>query len=785
MTQRQLERFLLGIFVLWLVIALLVTTAKCQVTTALMPPIKTQFLDANGLPLSLGKVCTFQAGTTTPLASYTDGTGSTPNANPVVLDASGRGNIWLGPQKYKISLYATGGDSNCPNSGTLQYTVDSVSGSNLSLQSAIAQSAQAAPTCNAGQYFVWADSTALRMKLCNNGVIDTIVGQNTSDTLTNKTLTSPTITTPTITGTGTAVLSSATIDTETVGKLDNVRIVDGVKFATIQAAITDACNGTAPGRVLLPLGTTTISATLTVPSLCTLEGHGRDNTTLKLANTTNVTVLQNSDQTNGNANITLRGFTIDGNRTNNTSGDGLAFVKVSSSTVQDIHVKSCANQGVHLTDSNDNTLINVLSEDSPSASAGAGIIIFKSGLLGSGTTADRNKLIGCTVKTNRLGISINGGQKNTVIGCYSEGNAVGGYLNDGNGATPQVYGYRNIWEGNTSVNDGNGGGGLAGFYTGGDGTFVHENQWRNNVAIGSLNGFRTLSAIRDSYSGNVAYGSVNQGFLCSASTGISYNGDRAIANTQRGFDIFQCNQTSLNAVVSLGNDSGSTHTFDSIRIFEGTDTVIHGGISQNAGGQYEVAIVVGGGTAPPRTIVNGINLKIAGHTGDILDNGTNTVITGVVRDVTSGAYSAFGSYNAIATVSGGIPAEYATVDLTNQGAAIGTTTMYAVPSTGAGQYRLTWNAKLTTADAVSSTLGALTIVYIDPDGIAQTITAPATIAAGTIATTSTGNTTGTVLIGLPLTLNCKASTNVTYAFAYASNTPGQMKYNLHIKLEAL
>lgn len=151
-------------------------------------------------------------------------------------------------------------------------------------------------------------------------------------------------------------------------------------------------------------------------------------------------------------------------------------------------------------------------------------------------------------------------------------------------------------------------------------------------------------------------------------------------------------------------------------------------------------------------------------------------------DITTGRIS---TYNGIATVSRGIPAEYATVDLTAQSAAITTTTLYAVPSTGAGQYRLSWNAKVTTAATTSSILGALTIVYTDPDGVAQTITCGAQINAGTIATTSVGNSTTTVLLGLPMMLNCKASTNITYAFAYTSVGATPMQYNLHIKVEAL
>lgn len=145
----------------------------------------------------------------------------------------------------------------------------------------------------------------------------------------------------------------------------------------------------------------------------------------------------------------------------------------------------------------------------------------------------------------------------------------------------------------------------------------------------------------------------------------------------------------------------------------------------------------------------------------------------------------FTKYGNINTVANGLASEYAAVDLVGQTAAITTTTLYAVPSTGATEFRVSWNAKVTTAAGTSSTLGALTIVYTDPDGVVQTITAPASIAAGTIATSSTGNTTATVLLGLPLMLNCKALTNITYAMAYASNAANAMNYNLHIRLEAL
>lgn len=49
-----------------------------------------QFFTDDGAPLSGGKIYTYAAGTTTPLATYTSRTGVTPNANPIILDAAGR-----------------------------------------------------------------------------------------------------------------------------------------------------------------------------------------------------------------------------------------------------------------------------------------------------------------------------------------------------------------------------------------------------------------------------------------------------------------------------------------------------------------------------------------------------------------------------------------------------------------------------------------------------------------------------------------------------------------------
>ena len=68
------------------------------VTLSIFAGVGAQLFDNNGTPLSGGKLETYQAGTSTPLATYTSSTGNTAHTNPIVLDSAGRvpsGEIWL------------------------------------------------------------------------------------------------------------------------------------------------------------------------------------------------------------------------------------------------------------------------------------------------------------------------------------------------------------------------------------------------------------------------------------------------------------------------------------------------------------------------------------------------------------------------------------------------------------------------------------------------------------------------------------------------------------------
>ncbi len=71
----------------------------------LAPQPKAQFLDSTGAPLVGGKVYTYAAGTTTPLATFTDASATTPNTNPIILDSRGECNLWFATAtSYKVIL---------------------------------------------------------------------------------------------------------------------------------------------------------------------------------------------------------------------------------------------------------------------------------------------------------------------------------------------------------------------------------------------------------------------------------------------------------------------------------------------------------------------------------------------------------------------------------------------------------------------------------------------------------------------------------------------------------
>ena len=78
------------------------------VSLSIFGGVGAQFFDNNGNPLSGGKIESYEAGTSTPLPTYTSSTGSTAHTNPIILDSAGRvpsgGEIWNELQLYKFVL---------------------------------------------------------------------------------------------------------------------------------------------------------------------------------------------------------------------------------------------------------------------------------------------------------------------------------------------------------------------------------------------------------------------------------------------------------------------------------------------------------------------------------------------------------------------------------------------------------------------------------------------------------------------------------------------------------
>jgi len=120
-----------------------------------------------------------------------------------------------------------------------------------------------------------------------------------------------------------------------------------------------------------------------------------------------------------------------------------------------------------------------------------------------------------------------------------------------------------------------------------------------------------------------------------------------------------------------------------------------------------------------------------------------------------------------------------TVDLTAQSADISSTAIVSAPATG--RYRLSGYIIVTTVastGAATSTLPNIVFGWTDPDNsTSQTATIIVASASGNLLTTY-GQ--GSVFI------SAKTATNINYSTSgYASNTATQMKFSLHIVLEAI
>lgn len=121
-----------------LLFPLLFPWLPCFAQVAVSPIVQPHvtFVNGSGLPCAGCTLSTFVAGTTTPLATYTDASGTSQNTNPIILDAAGGANIWPGQNSYKYVLKDA--------SGATIWSVDQVSSARLCAAAGAIQAANSA-----------------------------------------------------------------------------------------------------------------------------------------------------------------------------------------------------------------------------------------------------------------------------------------------------------------------------------------------------------------------------------------------------------------------------------------------------------------------------------------------------------------------------------------------------------------------------------------------------------------------------------------------------------------
>jgi hypothetical protein len=156
---------------------------------SLTPTPKQQIFGSDGLPLVGGKIYTYAAGTTTPLATYTDYTAGTANTNPIILNSLGQANIWLDTSSYKFSVFTS--------ADVLLYTVDNIN----------------APLDAAGLALALSSPTPIGNTVPNTGAFTTLAATTGNITTVNATTGNiTTVNATTITATGTVTAETLTFE---------------------------------------------------------------------------------------------------------------------------------------------------------------------------------------------------------------------------------------------------------------------------------------------------------------------------------------------------------------------------------------------------------------------------------------------------------------------------------------------------------------------------------------------------------------------------------------------
>lgn len=239
-----------------------------QVAVSPSPDVHMQFFDASGKPLSNGFLYSYVAGTTTPLDTYIDSTGTIKNPNPTPLDSTGapsngsvQTGIWLSNSAYKFCAYSS--------ALVQQWCTDNVTGYlnllNLANFWTLPQTFTVPLTVSAlnNQLVFGADGaqTTLDFPIPVGDIVihapstsTVLMGRDTVDVMTNKSSTSEQLTAPIVNGT-TIIDSPGTYIT-----LQNEGSV-----GTANVTLTKMVNSPAQARIAAPSDTGIIGITVSGP----------------------------------------------------------------------------------------------------------------------------------------------------------------------------------------------------------------------------------------------------------------------------------------------------------------------------------------------------------------------------------------------------------------------------------------------------------------------------------------------------------------------------------------
>lgn len=253
------------------------------------------------------------------------------------------------------------------------------------------------------------------------------------------------------------------------------------------------------------------------------------------------------------------------------------------------------------------------------------------------------------------------------------------------------------------------------------------------------------------WGGNVdaaAYGTTNNGFIIlnpvGQYPGATYSVTAASYSSGTTTYTIGSHTILVGQIISITGDNPSTFDVSLVAVTAVTSTTVSVAATSN-----------------PGTLISGGTLQVQGQNAT---SGTVVNVNGQLNTYNGSGW----------TINPGVVAG---VDLTAQGANIGSTALYTVPTTMTGFYRMSASIQVTTAATSTSTLPTVSAGFYNADsGVATSLQFVASNA---------GNTTGTASGGVGV-FWAGTTGSISYATgSYATSGATSMKYDLHIKLEYL